>query len=123
MKFKVFSELVLLAASILCVFIIGVILFAGGSFIEGVSDGHIRDIKETLIEFFMLLSLLLFVLSVVVAWVKRLTGSILMTVFSIIQILLIYEPEIAWMQISILFTGPLLFLFVRLDRRSVREKS
>ena len=122
MKYKIFSELVLIAASILRIFVIGVIVFAGGSFIEGIGKSGMRSIN--VVDFLSLLSLLLFIISVIIAWFKRFIGSLLMTFFAIAHILLDYEHEIAWLQISILFIGPLLFIFVRSNRGILnKEKS
>ena len=122
MNYKLFGKLILIVASVLCIFVVGVVIFTGAYFIESVSDRNLKPLSETLEEFFVLLSLILFVFAVIFAWFKRLAGSLLLTVFAIPQIILGYEPEIAWLQITILFIGPLLYLCAISDKKLSNAK-
>jgi len=124
MRFKIFSQLVLIVASILCVFVIGFILFAGGSFIEGVQKNGLKANSDTLNSILFLLSLLLFVISVIIAWFERFRfiGSILITIFALVQLLVHYDHALTWLRFSILFVGPLLLILVYTDRWLSKEE-
>ncbi len=111
MKRNIFSLLILIVASILSIFVIGVILFGGGSLIGGINDGSLNPIDEIIKDFFPLLVLILYVVSVVIAWFKQNVGSILITIFALAQFALINEAELLWLQLSLLPVGPLLFFF------------
>ena len=121
MKITIIRWIGLIAGSILSVFIAGAILFAGAYFIEGISDGIQGPIIETIVEFLGLLSAVLIIVAVVIAWFNSRLGGFLITILAMIQIIAFYEPEISWMQISMLLVGLILLFYVYYNRRFLKK--
>lgn len=98
---------------------IGVVIFGGAYFLNGVSNDsglkleHIWDIDTI-----SLLGLILYVVSVVIAWFKLKLGGILVTICALPQIFHIEfyrnppEPQLLIGQLSMLLVGPLLLFYV-----------
>jgi hypothetical protein len=116
MKLKIIRWIGLIAGSVISVFIAGAILFAGAYFIGGISDGIQGPIIETVVEFLGLLSAILIIVGVVIAWFNTRLGGLLITAMAMIQIIASREPEVIWMQISMLFVGLILLYYVYYNR-------
>lgn len=109
MKNRILHWFTLIAGTILSVFFTFALLFAGASFIGGLTDGSgVAIDMEWLFELLGLLTIIMIILSMILAWFKSRSGGLLLSIFAVLHILLAYNTEIAWMQISILFIGPLL---------------
>lgn len=118
----------LIAGSGLSIPIFLAALFVFGSFMSGITgDAPFADpgIEKVDLEFIgeiaWILTMFLIPLSVLLAWFRTKTGAYLLTVFAAIQIILFYEPEIAWMQIAILPIGPLLLVYVYINRLKLKR--
>jgi len=117
MKSKWLKWLVLVAASVLAVFFTFAVIFLGAHFIEGLTNDTKVIVNWTwILELLGLLTAAMIIIAVIISWFKLRLGALLLTIFSILHIIIAFEPEIAWMQIFILPLGPLLFL------RSISEK-
>ena len=101
---------------------IGAGIFVGGSFMSGVvgdTPGATPGMVdfEWIMDLIGILTMFLIPMSVLLAWFRIRTGAYLLTFFAAIHIILMYEPEIAWMQIAILPVGPLLMYYVSYNKR------
>jgi hypothetical protein len=120
MKLKIIRWIGLIAGSVISVFIAGAVLFAGAYFIEGISDGITL---ERVVEFLGLLSAVLIIVGVVIAWFNTRLGGLMITALAIIQIIAGgYEPEVSWMTFSILFIGLILLFYVYYNRWFLKKR-
>ena len=117
----------LLTGSGLSIAFVGAGIFVGGSFMSGIvgdapgaTPGMVDG--EWIMQLVGILTMFLIPLSVLLAWFRIRTGAYLLTFFAAIHIILMYEPEIAWMQIAILPVGPLLLYYVSCKKRFEAKK-
>ena len=122
MKLKVIRWTALLVETGLSFFILSGVIFAGAYYIEGLRNG-VESVKEPDADFFSLLTAILIIVSVIIAWFKIRLGGFLLTIFSLASIIFFYETEVAWMQIAILPIGPLLLFYVYYNRWLLKKES
>ena len=108
---KILKWIALISGSVLCIFFTGLVLFGGAYFIDGLTNETPLQINQELVlEFLGLLTAILIIVSVVISWFKSKLGGLLITVFVIVHIIAVNEPEILWMPISIIPVGLILLL-------------
>ena len=119
----------LIAGSGLSIPIVFTAIFVAGSFLSGIvgdAPGASPGIEKVDLawigELIGILTMFLIPLSVLLAWFRIRTGAYLLTFFAAIHIILMYEPEIAWMQIAILPVGPLLLYYVSYKKQFEAKK-
>ncbi len=119
---KILRLIALLSGSVLSFFFAGTVIFGGAFFIEELTiDNPLQLDKDLVLEFFGLLSAILIILSVVIAWFKSKLGGLLITVSAMLHIISVSEPEILWMQISIIPVG-IILLVSPSNSRSISKK-
>jgi len=122
MKPSIIRWIALIAGSGLSIPIVFTAIFVAGSFLSGIvgdapgaTPGMVDG--EWIMQLVGILTMFLIPLSVFLAWFRIRTGANLLTFFAAIHIILMFEPEIAWMQIAILPVGPLLLYYVSYKKR------
>ena len=117
MKFKIIRWIALIAGTVISVFIADAILFSFGYFYEGIRNGIQGPIIETVMGFLELLIPLLMIIGVIIAWNNTKKGGLMITVFAFLDLIVFFEPEICWMQFSMLFIGIVLLFYVYKNRK------
>ena len=125
MKLKVLRWIALINGSISSVLLIPVILFTGAHFIGGINDGTYELTYDDVYGDLCLLSWVLYIISVVIAWFNSKIGGFFITFFALAQIILYHEagePGLTFIQFSLLPAGPLLLFYVYYNKWLLKNK-
>ena len=120
MKLKFIRWIGLILGSILSIIIANLAAFGGGHIIGSIRDGDGLTI-DNVGWLLYLLSAILIIVGVIIAWFNTRLGGLLITAMGMIELIAFYDSDFWWVQLSALLVG-LILLFYEYYNWSLMKK-